>query len=98
MTWDSERYQKDDWKGLQLFAIEGPLLHTPNEPELREYFGSSSTSTDRQSPFSVMRLVALMNLSSHDLLDAVTAPYCNSEARLAHDLIKALSDDSFTLV
>ncbi len=31
-----------------------------------------------------MRLVALMNLNSHVLLDAVTGPYRSSETRLAH--------------
>ncbi len=96
-TWGTERYPKDDWRGLQLFAVDGAQLRTPDEPELRAHFGSSNTSTDRQSPFPVMRLVALMNLSSHVLLDAVTGPYRCSETRLAHDLIKALPDNSITL-
>ena len=93
----AERYPKDDWKGLQLFAVDGAQLRTPDEPELREHFGSSNTSTERQSPFPVMRLVALMNLNSHVLLDAVTGPYRSSETRLAHTLIKALPDNSITL-
>ncbi|TWY24623.1 IS4 family transposase, partial [Serratia marcescens] len=96
-VWGAERYPKDDWKGLQLFAVDGAQLRTPDEPELREHFGSSNTSTERQSPFPVMRLVALMNLNSHVLLDAVTGPYRSSETRLAHTLIKALPDNSITL-
>lgn len=61
-TWGAERYLKDDWHGLQLFAIDGAQFRTPDEPELREYYGSANTSTERQSAYPVMRLVALMNL------------------------------------
>lgn len=96
-VWGTERYPKDDWRGLQLFAVDGAQLRTPDEPELREHFGSSNTSTERQSPFPVMRLVALMNLNSHVLLDAVTGPYRSSETRLAQTLLKALPDNSITL-
>lgn len=56
-TWGVERYCKDDWHGLQLFAVVGTHFRT------------------LQSAYPVMRLVALMNLGSHVLLDAVTAPY-----------------------
>ncbi len=48
-TWGSERYLQDDWHGLQLFAIDGAQFRTPDEPELREYYGSANTSTERQS-------------------------------------------------
>lgn len=61
-TWGAERYLKDDWHGLQLFAIDGAQFRTPDEPKLREYYGSANTSTERQSAYPVMRLVALMNL------------------------------------
>ena len=29
-TWGSERYLKDDWHGLQLFAIDGAQFRTPD--------------------------------------------------------------------
>lgn len=58
----AERYLKDDWHGLQLFAIDGAQFRTPDKPELREYYGSANTSTKRQNAYPVMRLVALMNL------------------------------------
>ena len=79
----AERYLKDDWHGLQLFAIDGAQFRTPDKPELREYYGSANTSTKRQNAYPVMRLVALMNLGSHILLNAVTAPYRQSETVLA---------------
>lgn len=60
-TWDAKGYLKDDWHGLQLFAIDGAQFRTPDEPELCEYYGSANTSTEWQSAYPVMRLVALMN-------------------------------------
>ncbi|EKI33921.1 acetaldehyde dehydrogenase 2 [Escherichia coli 07798] len=97
-TWGSERYLKDDWHGLQLFAIDGAQFRTPDEPELREYYGSANTSTERQSAYPVMRLVALMNLGSHILLNAVTAPYRRrSETVLAHSMLATIPDNSITL-
>lgn len=96
-TWGSERYLKDDWHGLQLFAIDGAQFRTPDEPELREYYGSANTSTERQSAYPVMRLVALMNQGSHILLNAVTAPYRRSETVLAHSMLATIPDNSITL-
>lgn len=31
-TWGAERYLKDDWHGLQLFAIDGAQFRTPMNP------------------------------------------------------------------
>lgn len=97
LTWGAERYYKDDWHGLQLFAVDGAQFRTPDEPELREYYGSANTSTTRQSAYPVMRLVALMNLGSHVLLDAVTAPYRRSEILLAQPMTATIPDNSVTL-
>lgn len=44
-----------------------------------------------------MRLVALMNLGSHVLLDAVTAPYRRSEILLAQSLTASIPGNSVTL-
>ncbi len=93
----AERYLKDDWHGLQLFAIDGAQFRTPDKPELREYYGSANTSTKRQNAYPVMRLVALMNLGSHILLNAVTAPYRQSETVLTHSMLATIPDNSITL-
>ena len=62
----------------KVFAVDGALLRTPDSPELREHFGSGNTRTERQTPFPMMRLVALMNVRSHVIL----SPYRGSEMRL----------------
>ncbi len=96
--WGRERYTEDTWQGLKVFAVDGALLRTPDTPELREHFGSGNTSTNRQTPYPMMRLVALMNVRSHVILDAQLSPYRRSEIRLAEEFIAAIPDQSITLL
>jgi hypothetical protein len=95
--WGQERYQDDSWQDLQVFAVDGALLRTPDTPELREHFGSGNTSSKRQTPYPMMRLVALMNVRSHVLVDAQLSPYRRSELRLAQEFMAAIPDHSVTL-
>lgn len=95
--WGRERYPEDDWQGLQVLAVDGALLRTPDTPELRDHFGSGNTGTERQTPYPMMRLVALMNVRSHVLLDAQLSPYRRSEIRLADDFVGCIPDQSITL-
>ncbi|UJO10576.1 IS4 family transposase [Xanthomonas arboricola pv. pruni] len=95
--WGCERYKGDEWQGLQVFAVDGALLRTPDTEELREHFGSGNTSTDRQTPFPMLRLVALMNVRSHVLLNAQLSPYRRSEIRLSEPFLHSIPDHSVTL-
>ncbi|MET0613033.1 MAG: IS4 family transposase [Pseudomonas caspiana] len=95
--WGGERYSDDAWHDLQVFAVDGALLRTQDTLELREHFGSGNTSTDRQTPFPMMRLVALMNVRSHLILDAQLSPYRRSEMRLADEFLQQIPDHSVTL-
>ena len=97
-VWGRERYAQDDWKGLQLFAIDGALFRTQDTPELRAHFGSGNTGTQRQTPYPMLRLVALMNVRSHVIADATVSPYRTSEMRLAEEFIAGIPDDSVTLL
>ena len=97
-VWGRERYAQDDWNGLQLFAIDGALFRTQDTPELRAHFGSGNTGTARQTPFPMLRLVALMNVRSHVIVDATVSPYRTSEMRLAEEFIAGIPDHSVTLL
>ena len=97
-VWGTERYRGDDWQGLQLFALDGALFRTPDTPELRAHFGSGNTSTARQTPFPMLRLIALMNLRSHVVLDAAISPYRRGEVPLAASLLEHLPPRSITLL
>lgn len=95
--WGRERYTGDEWQGLQVFAVDGALFRTPDTLELREHFGSGNTPTKRQTPFPMMRLVALMNVRSHIVVDAQISPYRRSEMRLADEFLHQIPDNSVTL-
>lgn len=95
--WGRERYDGDTWQGLQVLAVDGALLRTPDTPELREHFGSGNTATERQTPFPMLRLVALMNVRTHLILDAQLSPYRRSEMRLADGFVQQIPNHSVTL-
>lgn len=95
--WGGERYPEDTWQDLQVFAVDGALLRTPDTPELRDHFGSGNTASERQTPFPMLRLVALMNVRSHLILDAQLSPYRRSEMRLADAFLQQIPDHSITL-
>jgi len=97
-VWGRERYPEDLWHGLQVFAVDGALFRTQDTPELRAHFGSGNTSTDRQTPYPMLRLVALMNVRSHVIANAAISPYRKGEIPLASEFIHSLPDDSVTLL
>lgn len=96
--WGLERYPEDTWEDLQVFALDGAVLRTPDTPELRDHFGSGNTSTERQTPYPMMRLVSLMNVRSHIMVDAQISPYRKGEVPQAEKLIPNLPEHSVTLM
>ena len=97
-VWGQERYPQDNWHGLQLFAIDGALFRTQDTPELRTHFGSGNTGDERQTPFPMLRLVALMNVRSHVIADATISPYRKNDMRVAEALIGGIPERSITLL
>jgi len=75
-------------------------MRTPDTPELREHFGSGNTSTKRQTPYPMLRLVELMNVRFHIhiIVDAQISPYRRGEIRLAESFKDKVPDDSITLL
>ncbi|MBO2672840.1 IS4 family transposase [Shewanella indica] len=96
--WGLERYPEDTWQGLQVFAVDGALFRTADTPELRDHFGSGNTSSDRQTPHPVLRVVTMMNVRSHVIVDAAISPYRRGEIPLAMPFIDSLPDNSVTLL
>lgn len=96
--WATERYPDDTWQGLQVFAIDGALFRTADTPELRDHFGSGNTCSDRQTPYPLCRVVTVMNVPSHVLLDAQINAYRTNEMKLASDMLDKLPDNSITLL
>lgn len=95
--WGHERYPEDEWHGLRVMAVDGALFRTQDNKALREHFGSGNTSTERQTPFPMLRLVALMNVRSHTIVDAQISPYRRGEIPLAERFLESIPDHSVTL-
>ncbi|MCF4972765.1 IS4 family transposase, partial [Pseudomonas lactis] len=97
-VWGYERYPKDHWHELQVFAVDGALFRTQETPQLRDHFGAGNTSSERQTPYPVLRLVALMNVRSHVLANAAISPYRRGEIPLAAEFVEAIPAHSVTLL
>lgn len=96
--WGVERYPQDSWNGLQVFVVDGALFRTHDNEALREHFGSGNTSTNRQTPFPMLRLVTLMNVRSHVIVDGAISLYRKGEIPLAKSFMEKLPDNSVTLL
>lgn len=97
-AWGNERYPEDHWHGLQVFAADGALFRTQDTPELRAHFGSGNTATNRQTPYPMLRLVALMNTRSRLLVNATISPYRKGEIPMVAQFVAAIPDHSVTLL
>lgn len=97
-VWGYEGYPQDRWHGLQVFAVDGALFRTQESAELREHFGSGNTSTTRQTPYPMLRLVALINVRSHVFASAAISPYRKGEIPLASEFVGAIPANSVTLL
>lgn len=84
------------WHGLNLFAVDGVVWRTPDTPENRAAF-SKSRNQNGESGYPQVRMVCLMELSSH-LINASAFDSENvNEMRLAAQLAEKTADNSITL-
>lgn len=67
--WGVERYNDDARHDLPVFVVDGALLRIVDARALRS-LRLGNTASDHQTPFPMLRLVALMNVRSHVILDA----------------------------
>jgi len=72
------------------------VFRSQETTELREHFGSGNTSTTRQTPYPMLRLVALINVRSHVFATAAISFYRKGEIPLASEFVDAIPADSVT--
>jgi hypothetical protein len=75
------------WHGYRLLAIDGSKLNLPNDPELREYFGTSGAGNS--SPCAQGSI--LYDIENDLILDARIEPMRVDEGRLAGEHIRKLA-------
>ncbi|WP_299011940.1 IS4 family transposase [uncultured Shewanella sp.] len=93
--WHKEAHHPQ-WNGLSLLAVDGVVWRTPDTPENNAQF-SKSTNNASQSQYPQVRMVCLMELSSHLIAGSAFDDYKVSEMRLAEQLIDKANDHSLTL-
>lgn len=84
------------WYGLNLFAVDGIVWRTQDTPENRTAF-SKSWNQHGEGGYPQVRMVCLMELSSHLINASVFDSENISEMRLAADLADKTPDNSITL-
>lgn len=84
------------WCGLNLYGVDGVVWRTPDSPENDSAFSRTSNQSSNAS-YPQVRMVCLMELSSHLLVDSSFASVAENEMTLAANLIKNTPDNSLTL-
>lgn len=71
----SRRYPDDQWHGLQVSAADGALFRTQGHAGTQSALRLGQYLEDHETPYPMLRLVALMNTRSHILANATISPY-----------------------
>ncbi|HVU78405.1 MAG TPA: IS4 family transposase, partial [Gaiellaceae bacterium] len=96
--WTIGSADRDRWRGLALYAVDGTTLRVPDSVANREHFGSQDAGAGRGiSGYPLARLVTLMAVRSHLLLAASFGPY-GSERAYAADVWPSVPDHSLVLI
>ncbi len=97
--WASASADEHRWRGLAVLGVDGSTLRVPDSPENDAHFGRAGTSRgEAAAAYPQLRLVTLMVLRSHLLLDAAFGPYRHSEQSLAQGLWPQLPERSLMIM
>jgi hypothetical protein len=97
--WAHASADRDRWRDLSLYAVDGMTLRVPDSDENREHFGLASAGSKRgDSGYPLVRLVAVMAVRSHLIANVAFGPYKNGEYTYAAELWDTIPDGSLTLI
>lgn len=96
--WGLKSADADRWHGLALFGVDGTTLRVPDSDENREHFGSQKSGKRGETGYPQVRMVPLMALRSHLLVDVSFGPYGVDERRYAERLWNSVPDNSLVLI
>ena len=93
--WGHESARHHAWRGLALYGVDGTRLRVPDSAANRAHFGGHYSGEQYgDSGYPLMRVVVLMALRSHIIVDAVGGPFGTSEPAYAQELWPELPEDS----
>lgn len=97
--WANRSADRDRWRGLALYGVDGTTMRVADSVGNREHFGSQSAGADHGiSGYPLMRVVVLMALRSHLLAAATFGPFAIDERVYATSLWQSVPDNSLVLV
>jgi hypothetical protein len=95
--WSANSADALRWRGLAVYGVDGTTLRIPDTEENEIEFGRPYGPRGLGA-YPQLRLVALMVLRSHLLVDLAVGPYHTGEQTLARTLWERLPDHSLTIV
>jgi len=97
--WAARSAERDRWRGLKLYGLDGTTLRVPDSPENRAAFGGAYAGGGRgESGYPLVRVVAMMAVRSHLLSAFQFADYSTGETTLARDMWQQVPENSLVLV
>jgi hypothetical protein len=102
--WAHRSADKDRWRGLAIYGVDGTTLRVADSVENRTHFGGHNSGrheggrAERQSGYPLMRLVVVMAPRSHLLAAAAFGPYAVDERSYATALWDTVPDHSLVLI
>ncbi|MCU8382719.1 IS4 family transposase, partial [Vibrio vulnificus] len=82
--------------GLNLLSVDGVVWRTADTPENHQEFRAQRNQSS-ENIYPKVRMVCLMELTSHQLIDSAFSDYRTNEMRLAEELIEQTPDHSLTI-
>ena len=97
--WGHASADRQRWRGLALYGVDGTTLRVADSVANRAHFGSADAGGDRGvSGYPLLRAVVLMAVRSHLLVSAAFGPYAVDERTYARTLWRSVPDESVVLV
>ena len=94
-TWH-QRAQHPHWCGLNLYGVDGVVWRTPDTKENSEAFARTANKAN-EAGYPQVRMVCMMELSSHLIIDSAFDSVAENEMNLASQLTARIPDNSLTL-
>jgi len=96
--WAVASADRDRWRGLALYGVDGSTLRIPDSDENRDQFGSQNAGKRGDTGYPMVRLVAVMALRSHLLAGVCFGPYKTDERQYAKALWSSIPENSLVLL
>jgi hypothetical protein len=102
--WADASADRNRWRGLALYGIDGTTIRVPDSQENRAHFGGQAAGADRDgkdrgvSGYPLVKVVTVMALRSHLLSAACFGPYETDERQYAKALYSSIPANSLVLM